>query len=181
MKNALVERMLYILLLLTFIGGGIMAYVAVSATDQLNKQQARLDEQQQVLVQQAEDIHALLDGQAKVVGSISNSLLCVITFFGLPDRNELVITSLDPCTVVDVEAGQSRQLELPQALPQQEPAGNNQQQSNGNTPPAANNPPANQPPPSNGGSTPPPAEEHQPVEVFGIPVCIPLTTVCITR
>lgn len=112
MRNVLVERLLYACLLVTFLGVIGFGYVAITATNNLQKQTARLDEQGETIKQQNEQIKKVQEGQGKTVSSIQNSILCVITFFGLVDRDSLVIVSLDPCTVTDTSNGQSRQLEV---------------------------------------------------------------------
>lgn len=153
------------LLILGFIAGGWFAARA------FNEEQ-RQREQDNAAVITA--INQKLDEQSK-------QLQCIVEFFTIEDRDNRVITSVSDCFSTERTS-----LSNPQEGEQspnftQGPSGpalviNPQQPGPGLEP----GPPAAQPTPQ---PEPEPEEptERPPVEVLGIPVCVPLTGVCLRQ
>jgi len=103
MKNALVERLLYILLGLVFVAAVILLGLQVTANQHLRDENAGL----------RRDLGAVDD----TTKSVNKSLSCILVFFTIKDRANYRISDLTTCTIVNTETGES------QVLPIQLPSG----------------------------------------------------------
>jgi hypothetical protein len=111
---------------------------------------------------------------------------CIARFFNERNRTNTNISSLDDCTITradgtvappenippDTQATSSTQF-IPMAEPQPQPTLT--------VTPPQQNPTVTVPTPVNPSTPPTTDPERPPAEVFGIPVCLPLTNVCVRR
>lgn len=117
MKQALVERMLYIVLAVVFVGAGILAYFNAQAADKLSQQQKVLQQQVASQKEVLKGIQELLANQGKTTKDINKSLSCILVFFSSPDRAKYYISDLATCTITNTDTGKTEILPLPQPSP----------------------------------------------------------------
>ncbi len=106
---------------------------------------------------------------------------CIAELFARYTRDNLPITIEDLTTC---QATQAEPVASSTGTTGQAPAQGDSDSTTNNT--TINNPPANNGNGNGNGNpqptTPPPAaQEHKPIEIIGIPVCVPLTNICVTR
>lgn len=111
------------------------------------------------------------DQRTKQLQTVNDHIDCIASFFNFRNRAQSVITDLDQCKV---ESFDGTSTTLPtnknaQPQPQQQPA-QTQPQNGGQTP-------SNSQQPQNQGSDNQP--QKPPVEILGVPVCVPFTSACV--
>lgn len=116
--------------------------------------------------------------QSQLLTEIKNStdevdrhLDCIVVFFTHPDRANLTIKDIENCVVANGDViipikGSTPDVDVIIVPNPNSPA---PEQSQPSSPPVENEPPV-QPP-----------QERPPREIFGIPVCVPLTDICVRR
>ncbi len=153
-----------------FIGTfGFLVVLLTNAQDQLAQQRVLLDQQKTLSVQQKEateelkkDTSAKLDRQAEYIK-------CIAKLFAEHEAGTTTIDNLELCAVTERpldSLGFGQQSENTPSARNVEPP-----LVSKTDPPAE---PAPQPQPQ-----PEPQEEHPPVEILGVPMCVPLTDLCI--
>lgn len=150
----------------------LMIVVIVSLFGVIFLQAQALSEFRGQSAERAASLKALQQQNLEASGRTNSYLQCLARFFAEQDRTNLTLTDLDKCSYerggnavpgVDVTptgGPADQQTTAPSGTSQQMPTVT---------------PPAGQTPSTPAQNTP------KPVEVLGIPVCIPLTNVCIVR
>lgn len=151
--------------------------VGLNNLQQANKQ---LTQQKELLAQQQQTLDAISDAadqRTSQLAQISKQIDCIAQFFTQRNRTNVVITDLEQCQILNADGSSTQgtgSTTSPQAsnggsttAPQSQQQPGNQNQQGGNN---GNN--------GNGGGN---TEQPEPVRVLGIPVCVPLTRVCVTR
>lgn len=163
------QTVFMVLLIGGFVAGGFLANQAYQSA------QAQRDRDNAAVIQAVND---KLDRQ-------SEQLRCIVEFFTIEDRANLVITSVEDCFDVnrtsqddsDDSAFSAEGEQSPNFTPG--PTGPQQTidpQSPGLSPVGPTPQQPSEPTPE-----PEPPAEDPPVEVLGIPVCVPLTGVCLRQ
>lgn len=116
----------------------------------------------------------------------AQQLSCIADFFANTDRVNRIITDLDDCRIEPIPQKQSSNDQTAGQTVFFPPRAQNPQPLTVQNSPAANPIQPAEPPPSGPSpSSPPPAapapDPPKPIEILGIPVCVPLTGVCVTR
>lgn len=117
MKQHYVERMLYIVLVLTFIAVGMLSVFQWQSNARLATQQAILQQQVSGQKEVLKGVQTLLSNQGKTTSQINNSLSCILVFFGKQDRASYYISDLTNCTITNTSTGESEILPITHALP----------------------------------------------------------------
>lgn len=114
----------------------------------------------------------------------ADHLACIARFFANPDRQDTVITDIDKC-FIEQRAGETDNTSADNGSPpilQPQPS-NNTPPAASNEPPVASQPspsPSPQPgPPQQPPNQPDPPTERPPLEIIGIPVCVPIIDLCV--
>ena len=116
----LVERLLYLTLLLVFIVAGFLFYNTIEsnkrAIDQQTAIQKQLDQEAQIL----KGVQTLIKNQGTTTTEINKSLSCILVFFTTPNRTQFYISNLSTCEITNITNGQRQVLPLPEASPSSE-------------------------------------------------------------
>lgn len=139
MTNDLVERLLYITLLMVFIVAGILFYNNVQSNKRFQERQKDINTQLATEAEVLKNVQSLVQHQGDTTADINRSISCVLTFFTVPNRTNFYISDLNTCTVTETSTGRTRQLDLP--TPTSNNTGTNSSAGSG----AAATPPATQP------------------------------------
>lgn len=164
-----------------FMSATLVALIVV-----ISAQQRTLDSVKAQLVEQKNIATAAAQQSDDQRDKIIRRLDCIVVFFTNPDRADLTIDDIDKCTLNRDESVQQF-FQVPESTPSDTPP--DLPSSSGGNAPGAQEPTTPQPINPNSPSlspldpTPPilPPAERPPVEVLGIPVCIPFTNVCIRQ
>ena len=120
---------------------------------------------------QAKEIAAQDDRQSdEQRDKIIRRLDCIVVFFQQPNRTLLTIKDIDACTL-NHDGTVQQFFQQPESTPSEQPPGLKNTTNNSTT---NNNQTVNPP------AQPTPTEE-KPAEVLGIPVCVPLTNICVRQ
>lgn len=148
------------LLLLTVIG-----------LNTLQRVNTQLAQQRQLLEQQTASTDELKRNTNEQLSKVSKQIDCIAQFFTQRNRTNVVITDLEQCTILNPDGSvtQGSSVGGQTTAPNTGNSGgvSPQPTSNGGVAPAAGNQPQ-QPQP-------------EPVRVLGVPVCVPLTGVCVRQ
>lgn len=117
MKQALIERMLYVVLALVFVVAGVSAYFAIQAIEKFTEQQRVLQEQVSGQKAVLKGMQELLSNQGKTSDDINKSLSCILVFFSSPNRATYYVSDLQTCTITNSSTGKTEVLPLPQSTP----------------------------------------------------------------
>lgn len=133
-NNPLIERLLYVILLLTFVIVGVGTWTAVKTAVDLKEQNGTITAIQEGNQKLLEQQKQLLDAQSHGIENIRGSIQCVVTFFGIPDRTNLIISDYQTCTIEDTQTGDTTVLTV---VPSSN-INSAEQSSSTNTPPQNN-------------------------------------------
>lgn len=109
-NSSLIEKFLYITLALIFILAIILTVLTTQSINTLKRQTEQLHSQQQ-------NIEDLVNGIGTINEENRKALMCVLTFFGVPNRVDFFLSDLKNCTVTNVDNGETRNLPIPAAPP----------------------------------------------------------------
>ena len=140
--------------------------------------QEQLKQQAVLLEEQKKNTEDLKDTSAKV----SRQLDCIAEFFATRDRSDAHITNLDQCTIVRPDGTIVAPTFSQGAAPTQTPTTDPQPQTQNSPQPISPDMPGLEPlnPQQPDPIIPPlPAPDRPPVEILGIPLCVPFTGVCV--
>lgn len=151
----------------------VLAFVVFFQQVTLVAVREQLRQQGILLQQQKDNTDELKKNTEEQLGKVSSQLDCIAQFFANRNRTTAIITDLEQCRIVNADGS------VLQATPS---TPNNSTvtptPSGSSTSPAVNTPtPSNtqQPPNSSTGNPQAPG----PVEILGIPVCVPFTGLCV--
>jgi hypothetical protein len=150
--------------LFLFIIAGIAVAVlilSIQANNRAKQEAAAAQERNRVVLQQIKD----------ATDSVNRHLDCITIFFSRTDRQDLTIKDVDKC-VLQRDSNPADTF-IPKEITDKQTKDSTAPQTNGSGADSKKSTTPQQPEePSN------PPEEHPPVRVLGIPVCVPFTGVC---
>lgn len=171
-RRALVVFMFAVLMVLAVVIG-VQLWTNAKIDRQLALQGELLRQQNKLLTAQKENTEATNANTNAQLAKISKQIDCIAQFFATANRQDAVITDLKQCRIIladgTITDGTSFTTEGnsspgPSSQPDRVPS-NGQQSGGGGSG-------------GGGGGTDQPAD---PVEVLGVPVCLPLTNVCVRQ
>lgn len=140
----------------------------------------QLQEYRRQSTERAEGIRRLSEAAANNSEVSNRYLQCIARFFATTDRASRTLTDLDACTYeVDGQSVPGLDTRPTSTASGQSPAPQTQNQT-----PQTNTQPGvvpGTPEPEEPAPEQPPADPRPPIEVLGIPVCVPLTNVCVRQ
>lgn len=140
----------------------------------LDSVKQQLEGQKNIVAQFKEEEEAQLQ-------KITRRLDCMVVFFSTPDRQNLTIEDIERCSL-NRDENVDQFFEQPESTPSEQPpnlddSSSTATQENAEEQRTAPNQSSPEPPTEE----PPVVEPRPPVEILGIPVCIPLTDICVRQ